>query len=112
MHPTDPNTTTARILAGVRVRRRAPLDRSSEGRFAGRMTMAQQTVQWRFERGDAGADEIQSSVDEILSQLADPTSEVSGAARAAGLDLAGLGDAAVEGREGRQGAEPMLTTIG
>jgi hypothetical protein len=75
------------------------------------MTMAQQTVQWRFERGDAGADEIQSSVNEILSQLADPTSEVSGAARAAGLDLAGLGDVAVEVREGRQGAEPILTTI-
>ena len=73
--------------------------------------MEQQTVHWRFERGDAGADEIQLSVDEILAQLTDTTSEASGAARAAGIEPAGLEGVTVEVREGRQGAEPILTTI-
>jgi hypothetical protein len=73
--------------------------------------MAQQTIQWRFERGDAGADEIQASVDEIMAQLANPASEVSGAARTAGIEPADLGDITVEVREDRQGAEPVLTAI-
>src|SRR5207244_1140418 len=51
--------------------------------------MVEQTVQWRFARGDAGADEIQSTVDEILVQLTDSTSEAWDAARAAGLEPAG-----------------------
>jgi hypothetical protein len=75
------------------------------------MTMEQQTVYWRFERGDAGADEIQSSVDEILAQLTDTTSEASGAARAAGIELGGLEGVTIQVREGRHGAEPILTTI-
>ena len=44
--------------------------------------MVEQTVQWRFARGDAGADEIQSTVDEILVQLSDSASEAWDAARA------------------------------
>jgi hypothetical protein len=68
-------------------------------------------VQWRFERGDAGAEEIQTSVDEILAELADPVSEASVAARMAGVEPDDLGDVTVEVREGRQGAEPVLTAI-
>jgi hypothetical protein len=75
------------------------------------MTMTQQTVHWRFARGDAGADEIQASVDEIVAHLADPDSEESGAARAAGIEPADLGEVTVDVREGRQGAEPILTAI-
>jgi hypothetical protein len=75
------------------------------------MTMVQQTVQWRFARGDAGAHEIQSTVDEIVGQLADPGSEASDAARAAGIDPAGLGEVRIEVREGAQGVEPVFTTI-
>jgi hypothetical protein len=75
------------------------------------MTMAQQEVQWRFGRGDAGADEIQASVDEILAQLADPGSEVAEAARAAGIEPGDLGEVTVDVREDRQGAEPLLTAI-
>ncbi len=73
--------------------------------------MAQQILQWRFQRGDAGASEIQASVDEILAQLGDPDSDASGAARAAGLDPADLDNVTVEVREDRQGAEPALTAI-
>jgi len=73
--------------------------------------MVEQTVQWRFARGDAGADEIQSTVDEILVQLSDSASEAWDAARAAGLEPAGLGEVQIEVREGAQGAEPVLTTI-
>jgi hypothetical protein len=75
------------------------------------MTMVQQTVQWRFTRGDAGADEIQSIVDEILDELADPASEATNAARATGIEPARLRDIRIEVREGAQGAEPVLTTI-
>lgn len=73
--------------------------------------MVQQTVQWRFARGDAGAEEIQSTVDEILVQLTDPASEASDAARAAGVEPAGLGEVRIEVREGAQGAEPVSTAI-
>ena len=70
--------------------------------------MVEQTVQWRFARGDAGADEIQSTVDEILVQLSDSASEAWDAARAAGLEPAGLGEVQIEVREGAQGAEPGI----
>jgi hypothetical protein len=73
--------------------------------------MVEQTVQWRFARGDTGADEIQSTVDEILVQLTDPASEAWDAARAAGIEPGELGDVQIEVREGAQGAEPVLTTI-
>lgn len=65
----------------------------------------------RYERGDASAEQLQEVADEILGQLAQPDSEAARAARTAGLDPAGLSAAAVEIREGAQGAEPVLTTI-
>ena len=69
------------------------------------------TVEWRFARGDATADEIQSAVDDLLRQLADPSSEAAGAARQAGTEPVELAAATVRVREGEQGAEPILTTI-
>jgi hypothetical protein len=68
-------------------------------------------VEWRFERGDVGAAEIQAAVDDVLAALADPGSDAARAARAAGLDPAEVTGADVRVREGRQGAEPILTTI-
>ena len=47
----------------------------------------------------------------ILVQLTDSASEAWDAARAAGLEPAGLGEVQIEVREGAQGAEPVLTTI-
>ena len=69
------------------------------------------SVEWRFQRGDTGAAEIQAAVDDVLASLAEPGSDTARAARAAGLDPAQLDGAAVRVREGRQGAEPILTTI-
>jgi hypothetical protein len=75
------------------------------------MTMVRQTAQWRFARGDAGAAEIQATVDEILGQLSDPAGDAANAARAAGIEANQLSDVQIEVREGAQGAEPVLTTI-
>ena len=69
------------------------------------------SVEWRFQRGDTGAAELQSAVGDVLASLADPGSETARAAREAGLDPAELDGADVQVREGRQGAEPILTTI-
>jgi hypothetical protein len=69
------------------------------------------SVEWRFERGDVGAAEIQAAVDDVLAALADPDSDAAQATRAAGLDPVDLTGATVRVREGRQGAEPILTTI-
>lgn len=69
------------------------------------------SVEWRFQRGDTGAAEIQAAVDDVLAALADPGSDTARVAREAGLDPAQLDGAAVEVREGKQGAEPILTTI-
>jgi hypothetical protein len=69
------------------------------------------TVEWRFARGDATADEIQSIVDEVLAEVVDPTSEAAAAARRAGVDPADLAGARVWVREGAQGVEPVLTAI-
>ena len=69
------------------------------------------SVEWRFQRGDTGAAEIQAAVDDVLASLADPGSDTARAAREAGLDPAGLAGTAVRVREGKQGAEPLLTTI-
>ena len=73
--------------------------------------MTQQPVQWRFDRGDAGVDEIRAALQEILAELADPASETAGAARAAGLSEADLAGATVEVREDGPGAESILTAI-
>lgn len=69
------------------------------------------TAEWRFARGDATADEIQSAVDDLLAQLRDPSSETARAVRQAGEEPATLAGATVRVREGEQGAEPFLTTI-
>lgn len=68
-------------------------------------------VQWVFDRGDAGADDLQHQIDTIVAQLREPDSEVAAAARAAGLEPGDLGDVTVDVREDRQGAEPILTAI-
>ena len=65
----------------------------------------------RFERGDATATEIGDVAREVLLELREPDSEASAAARAAGLDPAGLVDARAEVTDGEHGAEPVLTTI-
>jgi hypothetical protein len=64
-----------------------------------------ETVLFRYRRGDAGADEIQAVVDQTLAELR------ASAGGAAGLDPGLLADAAVEVREGAQGADPILTPI-
>jgi hypothetical protein len=69
------------------------------------------TVEWRFARGDATAEEIQSAVDDLLAQAADPSSEAAEAVRQAGREPAELAGATVRIREGEQGAEPVLTTV-
>jgi hypothetical protein len=62
-------------------------------------------------RGDATATEIGDVAREVLLELREPDSEASAAARAAGLDPAGLVDARAEVTDGEHGAEPILTTI-
>ncbi|HET8657960.1 MAG TPA: hypothetical protein VFM55_03070 [Micromonosporaceae bacterium] len=69
------------------------------------------TVEWRFARGDATADEIQSVVDDLLAYLREPSSDQTRAARRTGAEPAALAGATVWVREGEQGAEPLLTTI-
>jgi hypothetical protein len=69
------------------------------------------TVELRYKRGEAGAAEIQAAVNDVLDELADPDSEAVRATRAAGLDPAELTGSAVQVREGKQGAEPILTSI-
>lgn len=69
------------------------------------------TLSMSFVRGDAGADKIQATVDEVLAELIDPSSEAVRAAGQAGLDVRGLADARVTVREGGQGADPFLTPI-
>ncbi|HET8684353.1 MAG TPA: hypothetical protein VFM54_21135 [Micromonosporaceae bacterium] len=69
------------------------------------------TIEWRFARGDATADEIQSVVDDLLACLREPSSEQARAARQVGVEPAALAGATVRVREGGQGAEPLLTTI-
>ncbi len=73
--------------------------------------MSSVAVRWRFERGDATATEIDEVAREVLSELGDPASEASLAARDAGLDPAALTNARSQVTEGEQGAEPILTTI-
>jgi hypothetical protein len=68
-------------------------------------------VEWRFERGQAGAAEIQAAVEAVLRELADPASEAAAAARAAALEPAAMSDAAVRVRQREHGAEPIVTTI-
>lgn len=68
-------------------------------------------IELRYERGEWSAAELQSTVDEILTELNDPDSEAAGAARSAGLDPAELTGAAVHLREAEQGLEPFTTIL-
>ena len=70
-----------------------------------------QILQLEFRRGDASATQLQSVVDEVLTELSSPDSEAAQAARAAGLDVDDLAEAQVQVREGQQGVEPIATTI-
>jgi hypothetical protein len=69
------------------------------------------SVELRYQRGDASADEIQEVVDEVLGELAVPSSEAAQEALAAGFDPGQLAGARVTVREGAQGAEPFLTAV-
>jgi hypothetical protein len=71
----------------------------------------QTTVELRYQRGDASADEIQEVVDEVLHELAVPGSEAADEALAAGFDPGRLAGARVTVSEGAQGAEPFLTAV-
>jgi hypothetical protein len=73
--------------------------------------MEQNRLQIPFQRGDAGADDIQAVVDALLDELRDTSSEAAEAARTAGLDPREMADAKVEVREGAQGADPFLTPV-
>jgi hypothetical protein len=69
------------------------------------------TTELAFARGDKGAAQIQSAIATILSDLNDPASETSKAAKDAGIDTSEFVDAAVDVKESAQGAEPILTAI-
>jgi hypothetical protein len=64
-----------------------------------------------FRRGDQGAEQLQEVIDEVLAELADPSSEAAEAARAAGMDVEEMSGVAVQVREDAQGAVPFLTEI-
>ena len=65
----------------------------------------------RFKRGQAGADEIQEIVDEVLAELRDPNSDSARRAQQAGLDPKVLADARVSVTEEEAGIEPLTTLI-
>jgi hypothetical protein len=69
------------------------------------------TVELRYQRGDASADEITAAVADILAELDDPDGELAREASAAGLDVGALAGATIEVRERAQGLEPVLTSI-
>lgn len=73
--------------------------------------MSVEMAQWRFERGDATATEVQDVARKVLAELREPGSEASAAVGIAGLDPADLADARVDVTDGEHGAEPILTTI-
>jgi hypothetical protein len=68
-------------------------------------------IELRYERGEWGATELQTTLDEILAELTDPTSEAAEAARSAGLDPTALSSAAVRVREPEHGLEPFTTIL-
>lgn len=69
------------------------------------------TVELRYQRGDASADEITAAVAAILADLDDPSGPLAREASAAGIDPAAVSGATVEVRESAQGLEPVLTSI-
>ena len=81
------------------------------GAGRGGKKMDSSTIALRFARGDAGADQIQAAVDDIVAELKNPTSEAATAVREAGIDLQDVVDVEVDVEEGGQGLEPFLTPI-
>jgi hypothetical protein len=69
------------------------------------------TVELRFQRGNASAEEISAEVARILADSDNPDSELAESARAVGLEAADLSAMTIEVREGGQGFEPILTSI-
>jgi hypothetical protein len=69
------------------------------------------TVELRFQRGNASAEEISAEIARILADFDNPDGELAESARAAGLAAAGLSAMTIEVREGGQGFEPILTSI-
>lgn len=73
--------------------------------------MSVATTRRRFVRGSAPASHLDSVANEVLSELDDPDSEASAAARRAGLVRSDLTGLRAEVRETEQGVEPVLTSI-
>lgn len=69
------------------------------------------SMELRYQRGDASADEIQEVVDDVLRELAIPGSEAAQEAVTAGIDPGKLTDAQVTVKEGAQGFDPFLTAV-
>jgi len=69
------------------------------------------TLELRFQRGNATAEEISAEVARILADFDNPDSGLAESARAVGLEDADLSAMTVEVREGGQGFEPILTSI-
>jgi hypothetical protein len=69
------------------------------------------TIRQTFKHGAVPASKMDAVAREVLAELADPTSEASTTAAAAGLDPAALADARVEITEARQGLDPIFTPI-
>jgi hypothetical protein len=65
----------------------------------------------RFARGQAGAEELQRVVDEVIAELGEADSESAQLARATQLDVDELAATRVTIQEDRQGVEPVSTTI-
>jgi hypothetical protein len=69
------------------------------------------SMELRFHRGNASAEEISAEVAKILADFDNPGSELAESARAVGLKTADLSTMTIEVREGGQGFEPILTSI-
>lgn len=65
----------------------------------------------RFERGQATADELQATIDEILEELRDPLSDAAREASLEGLNPVELGAATITVEETDQGVVPVVAAI-
>lgn len=65
----------------------------------------------RFERGQATADELQATIDEILEELRDPLSQAARQASLEGFNPAELGAATITVQESDQGVVPVVAAI-
>lgn len=73
--------------------------------------MSEHQVELRFQHGQAGVEEIQGVVDDVLATLADPRSTAAELARAAGADAERWAKATITVVEEQQGFDPLTTTI-